>query len=615
MREAHGLAARDAAPSGLRDTWTDVRDELRRRPLARAACWFLFLLHGLAIFAPLLANDRPYVLEAIDRQGYERARRSVTAVAGGLARLAEEGADAYAARTAGRSEAPAFDEALDLEVAALGERLGRMRWALDEARHAPLDALGERAVELAAAARVGRVTAERRAEAEALRADARGVREDFVIRAAGTDVGTGVELRGRRSHPLLSALGALEVALMGLWLSLLAHPVWARLVALLSRRASGVRTRRFLLAGVHLFVALSCVTVWGATFRGDGSDASSFVLGAAPDFGAVKAGLTDGSIEPTVAVFPPFAFGFAETHLDESFRPPTWTAASEIDDQGRYVRGPRVPTPDPVTGLTPGSTPVVVRFAEPVRNAGWRHPFGTDEVGRDLLVRMLHGARVSLAVGLLATLLLASIGVLVGVAAGYLGGRVDFLVSRTIEVVESIPAFFLVLTAVALVPAQSLHPLFAIVLFIGLVRWTGIARLVRGEYLTLREREFVAAARATGLPGWRIAFRHVLPNALGPVLVAISFSVAAGILTESAISFLGFGSREPTPSWGALLAASRDLDHWWIQVFPGLAIFATVLSFNLVGEGVRDALDPRTALARTGVGPARAAARATSGRS
>jgi peptide/nickel transport system permease protein len=194
--------------------------------------------------------------------------------------------------------------------------------------------------------------------------------------------------------------------------------------------------------------------------------------------------------------------------------------------------------------------------------------------------------------------LLVAIGVLVGAVAGYAGGRVDLLLSRLIEIVQSIPAFFLILTVVALVPARELHPILAIVIVIALVRWTGVARLVRAELLRERELDFVAAARASGASASRILFRHLLPNAIAPVLVAATFAVAGGILTESAISFLGFGIRHPVPSWGSLLNESRAAEYWWVQVFPGLLIFVTVFCYNVVGEGVRDALDPRMSFDR-----------------
>ena len=152
------------------------------------------------------------------------------------------------------------------------------------------------------------------------------------------------------------------------------------------------------------------------------------------------------------------------------------------------------------------------------------------------------------------------------------------------------PVFFLILVVVAFVGPSVL----TIMVVIGAVQWTGVARLARGEFLRLRELDFVVAARSLGLTSARIVFRHVLPNALGPLLVAASFSVAAGILIESALSFLGFGIRLPTPSWGALINESKEAEHWWIHVFPGLLIFVTVLCYNLVGDALRDATDPRS---------------------
>jgi peptide/nickel transport system permease protein len=196
-------------------------------------------------------------------------------------------------------------------------------------------------------------------------------------------------------------------------------------------------------------------------------------------------------------------------------------------------------------------------------------------------------------VGLVSAALLLALGVTVGALAGYHGGRVDLVLSRVIEVVQCFPTFFLIVTAVALIPERRLHPLFAVVIVIALVGWTGVARLVRAEFLRARELDYVAAARSLGFSSTRIAFGHVLPNVLGPVLVAAAFAVASGMLIESGVSFLGFGVRHPVPSWGALLSESRSLEHWWLQLFPGLLIFAAVLSTHVLGEALRERLDPR----------------------
>jgi len=164
---------------------------------------------------------------------------------------------------------------------------------------------------------------------------------------------------------------------------------------------------------------------------------------------------------------------------------------------------------------------------------------------------------------------------------------------RLIEILQSIPALFLILFAMAFIDPDVVPPIIAIVVVIALIRWTGVARLVRGEFLRLREQEFVLAAQALGFSSRRTIFRHVLPNAMSPVLVSAAFSVAAGILTESVISYLGFGIQHPGASWGSLVNESKSAEHWWVQVFPGILIFITVTCYNLVGDAIRDALDPK----------------------
>ena len=204
---------------------------------------------------------------------------------------------------------------------------------------------------------------------------------------------------------------------------------------------------------------------------------------------------------------------------------------------------------------------------------------------------MIWGGRVSLSVGIVAVAIYVTIGIVVGSLAGYFRGMCDLIVSRIIEVVICFPAFFLILTIVALIGPG----LFNIMVVIGLTGWTGIARLVRGEFLRLVDQEFVLAGRALGYSPLRLIFRHVLPNALAPVLVSATFGVAGAILTESALSFLGLGITVPTPSWGGILADGRSAltRAPWLIHFPGLAIFVTITSYNLVGEALRDAADPR----------------------
>lgn len=238
--------------------------------------------------------------------------------------------------------------------------------------------------------------------------------------------------------------------------------------------------------------------------------------------------------------------------------------------------------------FSPNSIDLAVRLQPP----GGGHVLGTDDLGRDILARMIHGARVSLAVGLFATLISLVIGSLLGSLAGYYGGAADWIVSRAIEIVLCFPFLFLVLGIVALFRPS----IWTIMIALGLTSWTNEARYVRGELLRIREVEYAQAARASGARDARIIFRHLLPNALAPVLVSSSFGVAVAILTESALSFLGLGVPLPTASWGSML--SKAYEHieyaWWLVLFPGLAIFTTVAAFNIVGERFREALDPRS---------------------
>lgn len=219
--------------------------------------------------------------------------------------------------------------------------------------------------------------------------------------------------------------------------------------------------------------------------------------------------------------------------------------------------------------------------------------FGTTPEGVDVFATMVHGTRIALLVGFVSMGIASAIGVVLGALAGYFRGWVDVLLSRVIEVVMCVPTLILILALISVMPERTIWHMMVI---IGATSWTGIARLTRSEFLKLRESDFVLGAQALGAGSSRIIFIHILRNALAPILVPISFGIASAILIETGLSFLGFGAPPPNPSWGALLNMGRDTilaGMWWLILFPGLAVFITVLAYNLVGEGLQESTDPR----------------------
>lgn len=230
------------------------------------------------------------------------------------------------------------------------------------------------------------------------------------------------------------------------------------------------------------------------------------------------------------------------------------------------------------------------------QSPSWEHPFGTDEFGRDLYSRALYGARVSLSVGLLAVLIAISIGTLYGSVAGYFGGFIDNIMMRFVDVFIAFPTFFLLLMLVGVFEASIV----AMVLILGLTSWPGTARFIRGEVLSLKEKQFTEAARAIGLPHRTIILRHLIPNGISPVLVSAAMMVSGMIYYEAGLSFLGIGIRPPTPTWGNMMSSGKDalLVAWWVALFPGGILAATMLSFNLLADGLRDAFDPKVLMRR-----------------
>jgi peptide/nickel transport system permease protein len=637
-----------------KDYWDLVLEQLGRRRLFRWSLAVLTLLYGLAILAPFIANDRPYRLVAVDYGVYEQARGELDTLGralvlelskplGGPSTPADWSMAAKGAERALMGLETRFRTLERYAPAEFDQRLGKRREALRSlvtkaAAGQALDAevlgaiegeLGALAQELLPLRPEASTPAARAGLVSRLRSQLRGAPAPAVqgAPAAGRADGSGqadapgqangpeqadapgqpaahpvgasdlpgagvsgapIRLEPASSYPLLAALGPGTVGLTLLWLLLASFPLWNGLWNrwLLGGDREAIRRARGKKWALLILPPLLAGVAWGQL----GPE------GASPfDTAPFKRGLTEGSLVPSEPpLLAPLPIGYAEIHDEESFRPPTYLRSSWLDADGRYLDPARRVRPDALTGYLPPPTPVEVRFGEAAVNSPLRHPLGTDELGRDLLVRLLWGGRVSLAVGILSALLLTVIGVVLGSLAGYFGGWLDLLVMRLIEVLQSIPAFFLILATMSFTDPADVPPMIAIVVIMALVRWTSAARLVRAEFLRLKDQEFVLAARSLGFSDLRTIFKHVLPNALSPVLVSAAFSVATGILTESAVSFLGFGVRHPEASWGSLINESKSADHWWVQVFPGLLIFLTVTCYNLVGDALRDALDPKT---------------------
>ncbi len=549
----------DAQRPEMRTGTRSVERFLARRG-ARVGMWILAVLATLSAWAPFLANDEPYTITAADHGAVQRARRELVPLAESIAE-----SDAQGRRSA--AELRAFEQRVDALESAAGSTAGSTPGSTG---------LHDVRVELSAL----RTRDASPASAERLVAAARDARESLV--------GRELSATPMRSFPLFASLDGVDV-----FVALL--PIAGACAYVARRRAkrfdavarSGASPahadarrraspqRAFLVAGCVAFAI-------GAIVHFAGSE-SPF---RAP--GALKAAVASGSLQVESAIFPPIPFGYAETNLTEAWRPPTWLAIGRMDADGRYVVGRRASEP------TAGK--LLVRFAEPAFDAPSRHVLGTDALGRDVAARVLWGGRISLAIGFAAAVLLSVIGMLLGAAAGFFGGRIDASISRTVEVVLCFPAFFLVLCAIAWSDPDVVPIPIAIVLVIAAVGWTSTARLVRAEALRVAASDHVLAARALGVHPLRVLTRHVLPNSVGPALIAFGFAAGGAIGVESSLAFLGLGAQVPVPSWGGLVGEARGADQAWAWIAPGFLVFLAVLAWVLVAESAREALDPRASI-------------------
>ena len=531
MTANSATSAAALASSRGQSQWTLIWREFRKRRLALVAAGVILFLVTTSVFAPFLANASPIYYFGINRFDYQEAARTLRAT---VTQLIESRS----------KDKPATDDVRYLKTISL--QIGIMADELPGEKADALTAIGQQMI---AAAK----SSDRTKSNDELKRLQRDVRSMFDVKE--------VTLVSRSHWPVIASLTGLDIGfLLGNMLFVL-FPVWIWLI----RSTVSVereRVRRWCTVGVLLGIPFVAGSAWWwlVPARVDRTDYKSGVLAADED--SAKAPVVFESV-----MWPPIVYGLDEYDLAGKSAAPAWY---------------------PVKWCPVGKDAASVKLTSRWSGLHW---LGTDESGRDLLCRLIWGGRVSLSVGLVAVAIYVSIGIVVGAIAGYFRGICDLIISRLIEVMICFPTFFLILTIVAFFGPSITN----IMLIIGLTGWTGIARLVRGEFLRLVDQEFVLAGRALGYSSSRIIFRHVLPNAMAPVLVSATFGIAGAILTESALSFLGLGVSKPTPSWGALLHDGREALQRapWLIHFPGLAIFVTITAYNLIGEAWRDASDPR----------------------
>lgn len=508
--------------------WGIVWREFRKRKLALACAGVVVCLISVSIFAPFLANDRPLFYRGVNRFEFRNSVRTYREL---LQRFSTSTVAAEDQERAARMKS------LKLQAGLITKALPDEAATRFREQHA-------------------RALAAIQEESDAGAAELRTLRNELQGEIGGRDV----ELASRTWFPVWASLGWLEVGFMTWNLLLLTCPGWLYLMyRYVPPEKATLRLRLMLGTWVLVPLLASGLWWWQVPARIDRSNYKAGVLAS------------DEAAETALVVYEtvmwtPIPFGIDENDIANKLAKPAWLAW-------------RAEKKDEDTARKPSSI--------------WNGPhwLGTDGLGRDVMARMIWGGRVSLSVGVVAVSIYISIGIVIGAIAGYFRGITDLVISRIIEVVICFPAFFLILTIVALVGPS----IFNIMVIIGLTGWTGVARLIRGEFLRLVDQEFVLAGRALGYSPVRIIFKHILPNAVAPVVVSATFGVAGAILTESSLSFLGLGISVPTPSWGSMLHDGRPamMHAPWLIWYPGLIIFLTISCYNLVGEALRDASDPR----------------------
>ena len=518
--------------------WGRIWREFRKRRLALLAASVILFLVTISIFAPFLANATPITFYGVNRFEYQEANRSLR---GTLTQLTNQKSEPTPA------EIQRATKSIALQIQLMSD-------AIEGEKRSGLNALGQNLIALVR-------SPERATKSEELRQIQKDLRSSFDSKE--------VTLVSKRHWPVFASLHTLDVIFIVGMILFLMLPVWSRGLATLGLSSRGAF---WATTGVQIGVPLVAGLLWWSIvpFRIDRTDYKSGV--ASSDSAAPTAAVVYESV-----VWPPIVYSLDEYDLGGKSSAPAWYPASWV----------------PPKHQSAAATASNATAGESSKKSPWSGPhwLGTDEAGRDVLCRMIWGGRVSLSVGLVAVAIYVSIGIVIGAIAGYFRGVCDLIISRIIEVIICFPTFFLILTIVSFFGPSIMN----IMVIIGLTGWTGIARLVRGEFLRLVDQEFVLAGRALGYSPTRVIFRHVLPNAMAPVLVSATFGIAGAVLTESALSFLGLGISKPTPSWGGLLADGREalLHAPWLIHFPGFAIFITITAYNLMGEALRDASDPR----------------------